>query len=67
MSRLETYIMTTIAELKADGITAMSIGNLKQLTPTRGLIIHRAIYNKRFPEIATKIADCMGFKILEDN
>lgn len=66
MNKLETHIMTTIAELKADGIVAMSIDNLKQVTPTRGLIIHRAIYNQRFPEIAAKIADAMNFTILQD-
>jgi hypothetical protein len=52
---LVVSIRTVVSDCKADGTVGMSLSNLKQITPTRGLTCHPAIYHQAF-EIAAKRA-----------
>lgn len=63
---LTQAITTTIKAVKRDGATAMSIGNLKQMTPTRGLTCSPAEYHRMFPEIAVSVARKLRFPLIND-
>lgn len=52
---LVVSIRNVIRDCKADGTAGMSLANLKQITPTRGLTCHPAIYHQAF-EKAAKLA-----------
>ena len=63
---LDKNIAEAIKGAMADGIVAMSIDNLKQITSTRGIVMHRMVYNRVFPEIAEIVAKDMNFTILQE-
>lgn len=63
---LDKKIAETIDKIIANGVTAMSIDNLKMITPTGGIVMHRMVYNRVFPEVARIVADEKNFKLLED-
>lgn len=63
---LDKKIAEAITKATADGITAMSVDNLKMVTSTNGIVMHRMVYNRVFPEIAEIVAKDMNFKLLED-
>ena len=52
---LVVSIRKAVKAAKADGTVGMSLANLKQITPTRGLTCHPAIYHQAF-EMAAKLA-----------
>ena len=64
MSQLESNIRDAITDAKRDGITSMSLANLKQVTPTRGLTISVAEYHNTFDEVASQVAKRMRFRII---
>lgn len=64
MNQLETNIRDAITSLKRDGITAMSLANLKQVTPTRGLTISVAEYHMNFDQLASRVAKRLRFQII---
>ncbi len=64
MNQLEKNISNAITSLKRDGITAMSLANLKQVTPTRKLKISVAEYHRTFGELARKVAKRLRFRII---
>ena len=63
---LDKKITEAIEGALADGIVAMSIDNLKQITSTNGIVMHRMVYNRVFPEIAEIVAKDMNFTILQE-
>ena len=63
---LDKKIAETIDKIVANGVTAMSMDNLKMITPTNGIVMHRMVYNRVFAEVAQMVADEKNFKILED-
>ena len=63
---LDKKIAEAIEGALADGIVAMSIDNLKQITSTNGIVMHRMVYNRVFPEIAEIVAKDMNFTILQE-
>lgn len=56
VAELRRAIRATVRELRADGITGMSLENLKQVTPTRGLTCAPAAYHGAFAEVALSTA-----------
>lgn len=64
MSQLESNIRDAITDAKRDGITSMSLANLKQVTPTRGLTISVAEYHMTFDEVAVQVSKRMRFRII---
>jgi hypothetical protein len=64
MNQLETNIRDAIKAAKRDGITSMSLANLKQITPTRGLTISVAEYHLTFDEVAGQVANSLRFPII---
>lgn len=64
MNQLESNIRDAITDAKRDGITSMSLANLKQVTPTRGLTISLAEYHMTFDEVAVQVSKRMRFRII---
>ena len=65
MNQLETNIRDAIKSAKRDGITSMSLANLKQVTPTRGLKISVSEYHLTFDEVASQVAKSLRFSIIK--
>lgn len=63
---LDKKIAEAITKMREDGVTAMSVDNLKMVTSTNGIVMHRMVYNRVFPEIAEIVAKDMNFELLED-
>lgn len=61
--KLYNLIETAIRNARRDGITGMSLANLKQITPTTGLTCPPAEYHRVFPEIAANVAYRLRFTI----
>jgi len=61
--KMYDLIKKTIRKARRDGITGMSLANLKQITPTTGLTCPPAEYHRAFPEIATNVASRLRFTI----
>jgi hypothetical protein len=66
LETLSDSITKTIRRLKRDGVTAMGLANLKQITPTKGLTCHPRDFHRMFPELADSIAKRMRFPIIPD-
>lgn len=65
MNQLESDIRDAITAAKRDGITSMSLANLKQVTPTRGLRISVSEYHLTFDEVAIQVANRLRFPIIK--
>ena len=65
MNQLETNIIQAIKSARRDGVTAMSLANLKQVTSTNGLTISVAEYHNSFNEVADKVATRLKFKLIK--
>jgi hypothetical protein len=65
MNQLEKNITDAIKTAKRDGMTAISIANLKQVTSTRGLKISVAEYHNTFDEVAKQVAKRLRFPIIK--
>lgn len=65
MNQLESNIRDAITAAKRDGITSMSLANLKQVTPTRGLRISVSEYHLTFDEVASRVAKGLRFLIIK--
>ena len=53
---LSANIRQSVKRAKQRGITGMSLANLKQVTPTKGLTCEVGMYHTIFPEVARKVA-----------
>lgn len=62
--RLRSHIGDAIMQMKKEQTVACSLGNLKQITSTRGLTCHLSQYHGEFDEIATSVAKTLRFRIL---
>jgi len=65
MNQLEKNIADAIKAAKRDGIVGMSMRNLKQVTPTRGLTISVAEYHATFDEVASQVSKRLRFPIIK--
>ena len=67
MSKLERNIRKAITKARKSGITGMSLANLKQVTPTDGLVeagITPAEYHRTFDSLALRAAASRRFTII---
>lgn len=62
--RLSENIAKAIRAAKRDGTVAMSLANLKQVTPTLGLNCTPSEYHQLFPEVADAVAKRLNFTII---
>lgn len=57
-------IRETIAKLKRDKVCGISVQNLKQITPTKGVLVSVAEYHREFETIARDCAKKAKFEVL---
>ena len=60
---LSEHLVETIQAAKRDGITGMSLANLRQITPTTGLTCSVEEFDRMFPEVADSISRRLRFTI----
>lgn len=68
VKRLAYNIALAIRTARGSRVSAMSLANLRQVTPTAGLrgVITPAQFGVEFPRIARSVAAAMRFRILPD-
>lgn len=67
MNQLERNIGKAITQARKDGVRAMSLANLKQITSTEDLQISVEEYNAGFDQAAQRVAASRRFTILIGN
>lgn len=60
---IKTNIEAAIRQLRADGTVAMSMDNLRQVTPTTGVRLPVSTYPQVLASIASEVAKRMKFSV----
>jgi len=60
---IKTNIETTIHQLRKDGTVAMSMDNLRQITPTTGVRLPVVTYPNVFASVASEVCKRMRFPL----
>ncbi len=65
MDPIEKNISDTIKALKKDQVTGMSVANLFQVTPTKGVMCPVPMYRPEFERLAYIVAKRLKFDLYE--